>query len=75
MSLLTYPYGKVEYSLRLGEEIGTTMLSENDYDYAHICERFIKMTHQYVCFSFEVAAPERKKYFYRFEKKVMPTVG
>lgn len=52
LKLLSYPYGQIEYQLKLSEDIGTAMLTQNDYDYIHVCEKYIKMTHQYVCFSF-----------------------
>lgn len=75
IKLISYPHPKVEYTLKLAEDIGTSMLTENDYDYVFIYEKFIKVTHQYVCLSFEVKNPEKKRHYYRFEKKVSPAVG
>lgn len=42
------------------------MLSENDYDYEYISSHYIKFTHQALCLTFEL---EKKKHFYKFEKK------
>ena len=56
--------------IKLTEDIGTAMLTENDYDYEYISNNFIKFTHQALCLSFEIQiGSERKKHFYKFEKK------
>jgi hypothetical protein len=53
--------------IKLAEDIGTAMLTENDYDYEYISNNFIKFTHQALCLSFEIQlGSERKKHFYKF---------
>jgi hypothetical protein len=67
-----YPDHKIEYTIKLAEEVGTAMLSENDYDYEFIVSKFIKFTHQTLCLSFELQA-EKKKHFYKFLKRAART--
>jgi hypothetical protein len=47
-----YPSHTSEYTLKLSEQVGTSMLSEHDYDYEYIITHFTKMTHQILCLSF-----------------------
>ena len=62
-----YPDHKITHMIKLTEDIGTAMLTENDYDYEYISNNFIKFTHQALCLSFEIQlGSERKKHFYKF---------
>jgi len=44
IELISYPTSKIRYSLKLGEKEGTSMLTDFDYDYAHISSHCLKMS-------------------------------
>ena len=60
------------YTVKLAEQIGTNLLTENDYDYEYIATNFIKSSHQVVCICFELQNGENKtRHMLKFQRSTI----